>query len=540
MPTVEIKSINLGGIADSALMGGTNSVAEMVGLDIHSKPGFIKINQKLTKESGNIIDDDILTGEACSDGNSYLFGKNNGKVWRRNSAGVYTLETTVSPSTGTVGITGSKEYQGYIYYAMEKKLGRWQIGTSWASRDDNFGTFKNGDRNYHPMLVLNQVLYIGDGNVISQVDSSLDLITYNTLVGTFQGGDIVTGGTSGATGIVFYDDGSQMQLKNVVGVFVAGETLTGSPSGATAVVVTNTNSVFSSNALDLPTQYIVKSLGQLGTDLLIGTTVSSNVIGTQIFRWNTWSVSFTNSDPIPEIGINSFLATDNFVIVNAGKKGNLYIYNGSTLDLYKQIPGEWDGTDTAIVNAEASLNFNGLPLFGLSSESGNPTVMGIYSLGRSNRNYPYVLNCEYVLGHDQISNVSIGAIIGVGDIFIVSYRDKDGNYGVMKLDLSLKYEYSYLKTRVIIPTRMILTNFAEIFAGYKQLPTGCDITFEVSKNYGSYSALLNAVTDIQRNIKYLKEDVGECTVLQAKVNFVVNNNDAPIVDLIHVKIKDHG
>lgn len=532
----------MGGISDSAILGASNSVVEMVGLDIHSEPGFVKVNQKLTKESDGLIDDFIKTGVACSDGNTYLFGSVNGKIWQRDSLGVYSLVATASPSSGMKGITGSMEYAGYVYYAMEAKLGRWKIGTAWTTREDNYATFKNGNPDFHQMKLLNLVLYMGDGNVIAQVDSSLDTITYTGLTGMFQGGDTIVGGTSGATGVVFCDDGSTtMQVKDVVGVFQIGETITGTPSGATADVDTNVNAVFSDKALDLPVGYIVKCLGQMGTDLLIGTTINHNIVGTQIFRWNTWSVSFTNSDPIPEIGINSFLATDNFVIVNAGKKGNLYIYDGSVLDLYKQVPGRWKGINKATINPEASFNFSGLPLFGLSKEDGDPTILGIYSIGRSNRNYPYVLNCEYVLSSAEVSDIEIGTIIGVGDIFIVSYKKPNGVYGVAKLDLNLKYENAYLKTRLIMPDRMKLTNFSEIFTGYRTLPSGCDITVETSKNYGAFTPAPNpAIPDTDRNMNYSKDDIGEASTLQAKINFVVSGNDAPEIDLIQIKIKENG
>jgi len=36
----------------------------------------------------------------------------------------------------------------------------------------------------------------------------------------------------------------------------------------------------------------------------------------------------------------------------------------------------------------------GLPLFGFSNISGNPTTQAVYSLGGYDRNYPKVLNLE--------------------------------------------------------------------------------------------------------------------------------------------------
>lgn len=61
-------------------------------------------------------------------------------------------------------------------------------------------------------------------------------ITYGTLVGTFDIGETVTGGTSGAVGKIVSDAASVLSVKEVTGTFSAAETITGSDSGATAVV----------------------------------------------------------------------------------------------------------------------------------------------------------------------------------------------------------------------------------------------------------------------------------------------------------------
>ena len=72
------------------------------------------------------------------------------------------------------------------------------------------------------------------------------VITYSGLTGTFSVGETVTGGTSGATGIVVQDDGATtMTIKTLDGTFVAAETITGGTSGATATFV----------SIDAGTQY---------------------------------------------------------------------------------------------------------------------------------------------------------------------------------------------------------------------------------------------------------------------------------------------
>lgn len=473
MQKIQIKNINLGGIADSNYMGGASSVADMVGLDIHSEVGIIKVNQALTKESGATVDDFVKAGVTCSDGNSYLFGSTLGKVWKRTSTGTYSLEATVAPAVGALGILEAKEYQGYIYYATQNRLGRWQIGTAWSTRNDNWGTFTNGDADWHPMIEINLVLYIGDKNLVAQVDAG----------------------------------------------------------------------VFSADALDLPfpTETRIKCLGEMGTDILIGTYINSYIVKTKIYRWNTWSVSFTNSDWIPEVGINAFIQTDNFVIVNAGTKGNLYLYDGSTLEPYKQIKGNWTGTtNKAQVHPNATLNFNGLPLFGFSNISGNPSTLGVYSLGRANRNYPYVLNCEQGLSNGHLSNVEIGAIMGVGDIYLVTWKDTTTGtvYGVDKLDLTLKYPSAYLTTRVIMVDRIQLLTYKTIDVAYRLLPALTGFTLSAKVNNGTMTAVSSGevTDDTQRNILSSDIDINDATTLQVKVAFNTSVNLAPEVELIEISV----
>lgn len=56
--------------------------------------------------------------------------------------------------------------------------------------------------------------------------------------GTFTAGETVTGGSSGATGMLFAANTTRMALSAAVGTFVEGETVTGGTSGATAIIDT--------------------------------------------------------------------------------------------------------------------------------------------------------------------------------------------------------------------------------------------------------------------------------------------------------------
>lgn len=473
MGQIEFKNIILGGWADSAYLGAENSVAEMVGFDIHSEPGILKVNQKLTKESGSTVDDFVKTFVVCSDGNTYLFGSTTGKIWKRASDGTYSLEATANPTSGSEGIISAEEYQGYIYYAMENYLGRVAVGspTDWSGRSDSWEAFDNGDDTFHPMKIVNLVLYIGDGNQVAQVDEE----------------------------------------------------------------------TFSSNALDIKEPLRISALGKLNTDLVIGTYVSSDILKTEILRWNTWSVSFSISDTIPEVGVNAFLETDNEVIVNAGTKGNLYFYNGRQLDPYKQIPGVFSRSTSSkvVVHPNAVFNFNGLPLFGLSQSSGNDAKYAVWSLGRHSGGYDRVLNCEYVISEDTTENVEIGAIVGVGDIFLVSWKDtNDGTvYGVDKLDLSNKYSGAYITTRHIQAERRESLHHGQVDVAYRKLPTDTDITIHKDLNHGGSFSEVTSVKDERRLLKSGQVALSNAVTAQVKIATTAKNNNAPEIEMFWVDIQ---
>jgi len=468
MARIEIKELNLGGIADSDYLGARGSVAEAVGLDIHSVAGLMSLNQKLTKESGATIDAFVKCGVSCSDGKQYFFSSTSGKIWSR-TAGTYALEATASPAAGSAGILGAMEYQGYLYYAMQSRLGRWQIGTSWGGRNDSYGTFTNTDAEFHPMKIVNLVLYIGDKNFVAQVDTG----------------------------------------------------------------------TFTANALDIKSPLRIKALGRMDTDLLIGTFVADNVTETEILRWNTWSVSYSVADTLPEVGVNAFLETDNVTIINAGVKGNLYEYDGVRASLKKTIKGDWSSTNKAYVHPNAAFNFHGLPLFGLSQITGTGVNLGVYGYGRTNANYPYVLNLDFPISERSdtalvLTAIEIGCIIGGGDQFFVSWKN-GSSFGIDKLDTALKLETGYFITRVASVDRVMQDNYGQVYVPYRALPSGTSIKIYRKVNHASggfteFNASTEMVTDVDRMMRHSLIDIGAANTVQIKTELTSTNNNTPEVE----------
>lgn len=91
---------------------------------------------------------------------------------------------------------------------------------------DILGYTDNGDENTYKVIVY------------QRPSTSDNTIIYDAATGIFWTGEVVTGGTSGATGVVVYDNTfNKVALTMIIGgPFVSGEVITGGSSGVTATV----------------------------------------------------------------------------------------------------------------------------------------------------------------------------------------------------------------------------------------------------------------------------------------------------------------
>lgn len=458
------ENVNLGGISESKYQGVENSVAEIVNLDIHSNGGAIKCQRRLRDaDSGDIIDDEIIARVPCSDGNAYLFGKTNGKVWRRTTTNL-TLVSTIS-----AGVVSAREYNGYIYYATQNNLGRVAVPTSgnvsWSGKDDTWETFANQDAN-HPMKELNLVLYIGDGHYVAQVD----------------------------------------------------------------------NVTFSDNALDIKKPHRITALGNYFTDLVIGTSISDNKNMSEVVRWNTWSPSYSSSDPIPEKSINAFLNVDNKTVFSAGVEGNLYDYNGSQAGRIKRMQGDFSDTKVK-VNHDAVTSFRGYPLFGLSQISGNGVKYGLYSMGQYSPAYSPVTALEYLVSSGSEEDVEIGCICEVEDGFLVTWKS-GSTYGLDEYD-SNDRATGYIVSRRIMFDRSNSTEYGTVEVAYEDLPDNTSIKIYHRMNNASSYTLMPSKVDAKRMLVTSDHGITQAVFGEIKVELVPDDNDnTPVVQKAIINVKN--
>lgn len=464
-----------GGLSDSKFSGVRGSWYRAVGIDASSKPGKIKVHQRLDKDSGAIVDTLCKVSLTVSSGETFWFSYSDGKIWRRSTAGDWLLVHTTTPAAGGAGCFGAMEYDGFIYWATESRLHRIPIANiataaNWtANATEDWATFANTDSAFHPMVRMFNALYIGDAHYVAKV--------------------------SGATGAHAFEDGSTI--------------------------------------LNLRSPNRIKTMTDYGIDILIGTFIHANVNSCEVLRWDAESETPTSRDQINENGINAFIRDDNYVYVQAGRAGSIYYYDGELLLPYKIIPGDWSPTKTAYVNPNSSATFQKKPIFGLSNIANNPCLQGVYMLGSYSKDYNRVLDLSFPVSAG-LSGIEIGSILVVGSDLIVSWYD-GSNYGVDKLNWGAKYASAYLETGILTPlnARNILKNVVKSNINYaKILPASCAMVARFKKKYEAGFTEMTVIDDTILVQGRVEERIDKIAALQMRFEFTVNANNAPEIESI--------
>jgi len=138
--------------------------------DVHSDLGVCQ-NQLAIETESSTPDEDCVS-EILSNGDTFFFSTESGKIWKRTSAGVFSLVHTNTQGANR----GCKLWQGYLYYASSGKLGRITEAlassqSTWSSQSDSWNTFANASV-HKPMITVGSGLYIGDQNDIYAVDKT--------------------------------------------------------------------------------------------------------------------------------------------------------------------------------------------------------------------------------------------------------------------------------------------------------------------------------------------------------------------------------
>lgn len=206
----------LGGISDSKYLGADNSFYIIEGLDVFSEPGLIYPARKLTNET-TITEqcNNILYTTASL---MFFFSIQSGKIWKRDiSTGAYTLVHTTVPTSGNTYALNAIEYNNFIYWSTGAYLHKMAIAncadSTWSTGlTQNFTALSSSWGGRNAMCVVNDVLYIGTGNTVSQVDNTTFTAGAITLPYNYYVKTLVKNGTDLVIGANYANDSKRSKV----------------------------------------------------------------------------------------------------------------------------------------------------------------------------------------------------------------------------------------------------------------------------------------------------------------------------------------
>lgn len=408
------------------------------------------------------------------------------------------ITTNVSGSTpfGTVSIATKGYYAG-----VAKTLGASEFSYIQNAQTANV----SNNYTYLPEQVKNKIYYANDGILFSvPVDKLTAWASNIESISSFK----------------YADDTYHSMTKQNLELFIGDKYII-------SKVDVNGNFI-QETSFNLKAPERIQTLSNFNIDILVGT---KDINKARVLRWDGNSDSWDAEDDVFENGINAFIKDDNYTYVSAGDYGRIYFYNGEKLDIFKRIPGVWDNTHKAIINENAIGFYQGIPVFGLSNSTGNPTLQGIYGLGGYDNKYVKALSLDYPLPTNEFSGVSIGSMLVNGANMHISYKTAT-DVGVARIDHGNKYNGAYIETMQLTSNNERNENsiIERVVADYVSLPTNTSIAIANKTKYDSSYTDLTTLIDIDAMSVRTKNGIPKIASLQLRFTLNTNANDCPIIE----------
>lgn len=438
----------------------------MVGIDVHTTPGIIKVRQKLTANSGTTVSELCKVAVQMSDGSQLWFSYTSGKIWRKTSADAWSLVYTTTPAAGNAGCLGAAEYDGYIYWATQSRLHRKPVTnlSSWADVEEDFGTFTNADSSFHPMKEVNAKLFIGDGCYVAKVyDDSGHVFSANALdlkspyrVKCLEASDIDL-----LIGVYVADTVNEVEL-------ITWDTVSTSWNYSDSIPENGINAFIRDD------NYIYVQAGQFGRFYLYD---AGRLIPYKRLR-GTWSPTSYG-----EVWTNS-------VAVHLG----IPIFGFS--------------------NGSGNPCLQGIYSFGSYSKD-YPKIMDL----------SYVISSGATSSVQVGAILASGA-----NFYVAWYDGTNYKVDKIDWSNKYTSAYIETMVLTPTETRSFLKSVLKIIANYASLPTGTSITFSYKKKFEASWIDLTSIDDVNLKQIYSKETIPDIAALEVKLSFTVSSNNTPEIE----------
>lgn len=425
-----------GGFSDDKFIGIPDSFQFAKGIEIRKNAKSIKLANGLTKISGTECNHSVEKMITIKSSGDVLFFLANGRVLRRtNGAGSLSLVYTMVDNDSK--IIDAIEYNSYVYWFTSKYVHRIavsHIGDSWSSYvSEKYQTFTNQNTNAHPAIELNNNLYIGDGNYLSELSSA----------GVFTADKLKIFSDEYIRSITF--GGTMMRIFSVKNNNIdSGHKYFW--NGATAAY---SERIFIK-------QFVHCAINDGGDDLVLAGS-------------NPYIYLSSGYDLFP---LKRFPMTD--------YTGKAY-FSPNSLCFHKGIL-HIGAASFGISNVDQSQIFSSVDF-------------GVWTYGQENKNYPMSLNLDYPIIDDSGVN-TIENIHSSNGILYISYAiySSTNQYGVYIVDTTKYRTSGYLISRIMPGSRACLDKeLSSIKMVYKQLAAGEKIEVFLNKDFSdSYTSEIKA------------------------------------------------
>jgi len=261
----------------------------------------------------------------------------NGRVWSPTSSGVFTfMNNTITNGSGN-GLVVYKGSGATLYLFV----------------------FRNGQIDY---CVVNNVANNGAGITpawVSGWDPSTGGTTAGAVLNTAVNINNNHEALVGQDNAVYYTDGSYIgSLRE--------------RAGSTFDPTSTSTYTFNQKALAIPLIDTAQCLEELGVNLLVGGLYN------YVYPWNRSDTNFKLPILIAEKGVTRLLTVNTNTYIFAGKRGRIFVTNGSQAELYKKVPDYLLGIDPVFTFYGVAYNKNQL-YFGLSARTNAGVISTTYA-----------------------------------------------------------------------------------------------------------------------------------------------------------------
>lgn len=270
---------------------------------------------------------------------------------------------------------------------------------------------------------------------------------------------------------------------------------------------------YTTSALDLPLEYNVSDMIPYGDDLLTIANPGNYITDAGIFRWNTYSDSWSVKDSIKEINAYTFIDADNNVYVIC-QNGNVYYYNGNKLVLFSFIRNT-----VATYGHQLSTNFQGKPLIANGGK--------IYSIYKRTNDMPIALVGEYTCS--QGKDATIHSIVANGANLLVSWEFTTGGVTTFGID---EISSGYADATIITP-RFSKNGSVQVY--YDVLNDGT-IEIESKLDGGTWATHLTYDDLSDKRMVKTEDDLIVPSGAQARITIKpsLDKTQTPVIDKINI------